>query len=799
MSEKKCPFLHSNNGTSNKDWWPEQLNLKILSQHNDKTDPTISVSSAGSTISNTSTGLKEYSKFDYAREFESLDLKAVKRDLQFLMTDSKEWWPADYGHYGPFFIRMAWHSAGTYRIHDGRGGAGAGQLRFAPLNSWPDNGNLDKARRLLWPIKQKYGLRISWADLIILTGNVALESMGFQTFGFAGGREDVWEPEDDVNWGRETTWLSDDRRYNSNNNNDDNDKRRKDDGGTNDNSLTNNRKLENPLGAVQMGLIYVNPEGPNSNPDPSLSAHDIRETFTRMAMDDTETVALIAGGHTFGKCHGAGDATAHVGSAPEGSRLEAQGLGWGSTFGSGVGEDAITSGLEGAWTTDPIRWDGGYFDVLCGYDWEKTTSPAGAVQWMPKLGGGVGDVPDAFDISKRHAPIMLTSDLAMIVDPEYKKISMRFWQKPEEFRLAFAKAWYKLTHRDMGPHIRCLGPEVPEPQLWQDPIPPNTHPLIDSTDQTNLKEALLQSGLSPTRLIATAWASASTFRNPDKRGGANGARIRLAPQKDWEVNEPHELAKVLVTLEAIQSRFNHSNCDKDDGKRVSMADLIVLGGCAGVEAAAKAAGHDMTVPFTSGRTDATQEMTDINSFAVLEPLFDGFRNYLHPQLLDNDNSNNFRAEELLIDKAYLLSLTAPEMTVLIGGLRVLGIGTPTRDGAFTDRMGRLTNDFFVNLLDMDTVWSRAGTNLYHGHDRASSDTAPIDGGERSKRTGTRVDLVFGSHSVLRALAEVYACNDSEGYFVKAFCMAFAKVMDLDRFDILAAERKRGKVIPRSRL
>lgn len=712
--------MHSSNGTTNKDWWPEQLNLKILSQNNEKTDPMAK-------------------GFDYAAEFQTLDLSAVKKDLKALMTDSQDWWPADYGHYGPFFIRMAWHSAGTYRIHDGRGGAGAGQLRFAPLNSWPDNGNLDKARRLLWPIKQKYGPKISWADLMILTGNVALESMGFTTFGFAGGREDVWEPEDDVNWGQETTWLSDDKRYKG------------------------DRQLETPLGAVQMGLIYVNPEGPNGNPDPLASARDIRETFGRMAMNDEETVALVAGGHTFGKCHGAGDA-ANVGVEPEGAPIEQQGFGWKNKLGQGKGGDTITSGLEGAWTAEPTKWDNGYFSVLFGYEWELTKSPAGAQQWTPKGINGAGRVPDAHDPKKSHAPIMLTSDLALRMDPIYEKISRRFYQNPEDFKLAFAKAWYKLTHRDMGPYVRCLGPEVPKPQLWQDPIPALACPPIDGFEQSQLKEEILKSGLSPTRLVATAWASASTFRQSDKRGGANGARICLAPQKDWAANEPEELAAALSSLKKIQKQFNEQTYR---GKIVSMADLIVLAGCAGVEAAAKAAGYDVQVPFTPGRVDTTQDLTDIESFSVLEPWHDGFRNFLM------SDSESVRAEELLVDKAYMLSLTAPEMTVLVGGLRVLGIGASSTS-AFTDRVGHLTNDFFVNLLDMGTVWNRAGQNLYEGRDRSSG---------KIKWMGSGVDLVFGSHSVLRALAEVYACNDSEEHFVKAFCTAFAKVMDLDRFDV----------------
>jgi len=722
---KKCPFLHPGNGTTNQDWWPEQLPLRILSQNNEKTRP-----------------------FDqnYAKDFLSLDLQAVKEDLRKLMTDSQDWWPADYGHYGGFFIRMAWHSAGTYRIQDGRGGAGAGQLRFAPLNSWPDNGNLDKARRLLWPIKQKYGRKISWADLMILTGNVALESMGFPTFGFAGGREDVWEPEDDVNWGQETTWLSGDKRYPQ-------EKER--------------QSLDNPLGAVQMGLIYVNPEGVNGNPDPIASAKDIRETFRRMAMNDEETVALIAGGHTFGKCHGAGDA-ANVGAEPEGAPIEQQGLGWRNRHGQGKGKDTITSGLEGAWTYEPTRWDNGYFQVLFGYEWELTKSPAGAYQWTPKGSKGRGTVPDAHDPNTRHAPMMLTTDLALRYDPVYSKISRRFYENHSAFQEAFAKAWYKLTHRDMGPYARCLGPEVPPPQLWQDPVPTLTSPPIDAADQVRLKSMLLNSGLSVTRLVATAWASASTFRASDKRGGANGARIRLAPQKDWIVNEPKELAKALATLEKIQEDFN----SKSAVNKVSMADLIVLGGCAGVEAAAKDAGYDVQVPFTPGRADTTQELTDVESFQVLEPVVDGFRNYVRADLV------NIRPEELLVDKAYMLSLTAPEMVTLLGGLRVLGIACQTTS-PFTDQVGVLSNDFFKNLLDMSTVWSKEGFNFYEGRDRA---TGAI------KYTASNVDLVLGSHSVLRALSEVHACADSEQAFVRSFCTVFAKVMDLDRFDVTTGKQ-----------
>ncbi|CAJ1930851.1 unnamed protein product [Cylindrotheca closterium] len=720
MSSQKCPFLHPGNGTNNKDWWPEQLNLKILSQNNEKTNPMPP-------------------RFDYSSEFLSLDLEAVKKDLGTLMTDSQPWWPADYGHYGPFFIRMAWHSSGTYRIHDGRGGAGAGQLRFAPLNSWPDNGNLDKARRLLWPIKQKYGKKISWADLIILTGNVALESMGAETFGFAGGREDVWEPEDDVNWGQETTWLTDSNRYKG------------------------DRELDNPLGAAEMGLIYVNPEGPGGDPDPVASAKDIRETFGRMAMNDEETVALVAGGHTFGKSHGAGDPS-NVGPEPEGAPIEQQGFGWANKYKTGKGEHTITAGPEGAWTTNPTKWDNGYFDVLFGYEWKLTKSPAGANQWTPIDQSASDTVPDAHNPQKRHAPMMMTSDLALIRDPIYRQISERFHKNPAQLKEAFAKAWYKLTHRDMGPYARCLGPEVPPPQKWQDPLPTLKFAPLTVADQAQLKESILKSGLSPSRLVATAWASASTFRQTDKRGGANGARIRLNPQKTWLVNEPDELAEALVVFEGIQSTFNAT------GKKVSMADLIVLGGCAGVEAAAKAAGHEVSVPFTPGRTDATQETTDTESFAVLEPLVDGFRNFVHPKL------GKVEAEELLVDKAHLLSLTVPEMTVLVGGLRVLGIGA-SGSSAFTDRVGVLTNDFFVNLLDMRTKWSPAGENFFEGRDRSTGE---------STMTATGVDLMFGSHSVLRAVAEVHACKDSEEDFVHAFCLAFAKVMDLDRFDVPSA-------------
>jgi len=669
--------------------------------------------------------------FDYAKEFESLDLGAVKKDLEALMTDSQAWWPADYGHYGPFFIRMTWHAAGTYRIGDGRGGAGTGQLRFAPLNSWPDNTNLDKARRLLWPIKQKYGRKLSWADLLVLTGNVALESMGFKTFGFAGGREDVWEPEDDVNWGEEDTWLGDER-------------------------YSGERDLDDPLGAVQMGLIYVNPEGPNGNPDPVAAGRDIRETFRRMAMNDEETVALIAGGHTFGKTHGAGDA-ALVGREPEGASIEEQGLGWKNAFGSGKGVDTITSGLEGAWTTEPAKWDNGFFDNLFNYEWELTKSPAGAQQWIPTDPSAQGMVPDAHDPSKSHAPIMLTTDLALKEDPIYGPISKRFHENPDEFADAFARAWYKLTHRDMGPAVLCLGPEVPEETLiWQDPVPAVDHDLINDQDIAALKEKILASGLSISQLVSTAWASASTFRGTDKRGGANGARIRLAPQKDWDANNPAELGSVLATLEGIQ---------KDFGKTVSLADIIVLGGCAAVEQAAKSAGHNVQVPFSPGRTDASQDQTDAESFAVLEPKADGFRNHLQDGLRRS-------AEELLVDKAQLLTLTAPEMTVLVGGLRALNAGQPEH-GVFTDQPETLTNDFFVNLLDMSTEWTKSG-DIFEGRDRTTGDV---------KWTGTAVDLVFGSNSQLRALAEVYACSDAQEAFVEDFVAAWNKVMNLDRFDL----------------
>lgn len=723
-NESKCPFKHTaGQGTSNRDWWPGQLNLKILHQHSRLSDPMAE-------------------GFDYAAEFNSLDLAAVKRDLQALMTDSQPWWPADFGHYGPLFIRMAWHSAGTYRIADGRGGAGGGQQRFAPLNSWPDNVSLDKARRLIWPIKQKYGRKISWADLIILTGNVALESMGFKTFGFAGGRQDVWEPEDNVYWGSETTWL-DDQRY------------------------SGDRELENPLGAVQMGLIYVNPEGPNGNPDPLAAARDIRETFARMAMDDEETVALIAGGHTFGKTHGAGPAT-HVGPEPEAAGLEEQGLGWKSSFGTGVGGDAITSGLEVIWTTTPTRWSNDFFDHLFGFEWELTTSPAGAHQWRPKAGAGADSVPDPHDPNKRRTPSMLTTDLSLRFDPAYEAISRRFHEHPEQLAEAFSRAWFKLTHRDMGPRARYLGPEVPAEELiWQDPIPAVNHPLIDAQDIQQLKGQILNSGLSVAQLVSTAWASASTFRGSDKRGGANGARIRLAPQKDWEVNQPQQLAQVLRALEGVQSAFNSS---QTGGKRVSLADLIVLGGCAAVELAAKNAGYSISVPFAPGRMDASQEQTDVESFAVLEPVADGFRNYLKP-------ISGVTAEALLVDRAQLLTLTAPQLTVLLGGLRVLGANVgQSPHGVFTSRPGTLSNDFFVNLLDMGTQWKpqSEARDLYEGSDRATG---------QYKWSGTRVDLLLGSNSQLRALAEVYAAADAGEQFVKDFVAAWDKVMNLDRFDL----------------
>ncbi len=724
----KCPIMHgsltsnSGEGTSNREWWPNQLNLKILHQNSALSDPL-------------GTG------FDYAEAFKALDLAAVKQDIFALMTDSKDWWPADFGHYGPFFIRMAWHSAGTYRTGDGRGGASSGTQRFAPLNSWPDNVNLDKARRLLWPIKQKYGNALSWADLLILAGNCALESMGFKTFGFAGGRADVWEPEEDIYWGAERTWL-DDKRY------------------------SGDRDLENPLAAVQMGLIYVNPEGPNGNPDPLASARDIRETFARMAMNDEETVALIAGGHTFGKTHGAGDA-AHVGPEPEGADIEQQGLGWASSYGSGKGGDTISSGLEVTWTSTPTRWSNNFFWNLFGYEWELTKSPAGAHQWTPKHGMGANSVPDAHDPSKRHAPAMLTSDIALRTDPAYEKISRRFYENPDQFADAFARAWFKLTHRDMGPKARYLGPEVPsEDLIWQDPIPVAGHPLIDAADIASLKEKILASGLSVSQLVSTAWASASTFRGSDKRGGANGARIRLAPQKDWEANQPEQLATVLATLEGVQRAFNDAH---QGGKQVSLADLIVLGGAAAVEKAAKSAGQDIAVAFVPGRTDATQEQTDVESFSVLEPVSDGFRNY-------QKASFTVSAEELLIDRAQLLTLTAPEMTVLVGGLRALNANHgQSQNGVFTTRPETLTNDFFVNLLDMGTVWKAATPDkeVFEGRDRTTGEV---------KWTATRSDLVFGSNSQLRALAEVYGQNDAQGKFVRDFVSAWNKVMNADRFD-----------------
>jgi catalase-peroxidase len=720
-SAGKCPVMHTSAAArSNRDWWPNQLNLKILHQNSAPSDPMGEA-------------------FNYAKEFKKLDLKALKKDLRKLMTDSKDWWPADFGHYGPLFIRMAWHSAGTYRIGDGRGGAGAGQQRFAPINSWPDNANLDKARRLLWPLKQKYGSRISWADLMILAGNVALESMGFKTFGFAGGRADVWEPDETVYWGPEGKWLADERY-----------------GG--------NRDLQNPLGAVQMGLIYVNPEGPNGKPDPLAAAKDIRETFARMAMNDEETVALIAGGHTFGKTHGAGDA-ALVGPEPEAAGIEAQGLGWNSKFGQGKGGDAITSGLEVTWTPTPTQWSNNFFKNLFEYEWELTKSPAGAHQWTPKNGAGAGTVPHAHDKSKRIAPAMLTTDLSLRVEPAYEKISRRFYENPDQFADAFARAWYKLTHRDMGPRSRYLGPEVPaEELLWQDPVPAVDHKLVSAKDIAALKDRIVKSGLSISQLVSAAWASAATFRGSDKRGGANGARIRLAPQKDWEVSQPAELAKVLAKLEGIRKAFNVG------GKKVSLADLIVLGGCAAVEQAAKKAGYDVKVPFTPGRTDASQEQTDVDAFAPLEPVADGFRNY-------RKAGASGSAEEQLVDKAQLLTLTAPEMTALVGGLRVLGANHgQSPHGVFTKRPQVLTNDFFANLLDMSTEWKAASAHpqVFEGRDRKSG---------KVKWTGTRVDLVFGSNSQLRALAEVYACADSKEKFVKDFVAAWSKVMNADRFDL----------------
>ncbi len=733
-TESKCPFSNgarletAEGATSNADWWPKQLSLKPLQLHSPLSNP-------------------QDEAYNYAEAFKTLDLNAVIQDLHALMTDSQAWWPADYGHYGPFFIRMAWHSAGTYRIFDGRGGVSGGSQRFAPLNSWPDNVLLDKARRLIWPIKQKYGQKLSWADLIILTGNVALESMGFKTFGFGGGRVDTWEPED-INWGHEKTWLADER-------------------------YEGDRKLDNPLAAVQMGLIYVNPEGPNGNPDPVAAIRDVRETFSRMAMTDEETVALIAGGHTFGKAHGAADPSKYVGPAPEAADIEAQGLGWHSSFGSGHGDDAIGSGLEGAWTANPIKWDNDYLENLFGYDWELTKSPAGAHQWTPKDASAANTVPDAHNPKKKHAPVMFTTDLALKMDPAYSKIAKRFLNDPKAFADAFAKAWYKLTHRDMGPLSRYLGPLVPaEPQLWQDPIPAVDHPLIDEKDIAELKTKLLQSGLSISQLVTTAWASAASFRGTDKRGGANGARIRLAPQKDWAVNQPAELAKVLPKLETIQKDFNSV---QSNGKKISLADLIVLGGVAAVEEAAKKAGCDVKVPFSPGRMDASQDQTDVHSAAVLEPYADGFRNYLR------QGDEKFAAE-FLIERASLLTLTAPEMTVLLGGLRALNANVgQSKHGIFTKRPETLTNDFFVNLLDMDTTWkkSAASKGVFEGYDRASGEL---------KWTGTIVDLIFGSNSELRALAEYYACSDSQPIFIRDFVKAWSKVMHLDRFDLGAVAK-----------
>ena len=730
-SESKCPALggsdrHTAVGTtSNQHWWPNQLNLKVLQQNSPLSDPM-------------------GKDFNYAEEFKTLDLNALKSDIEKLMTTSQDWWPADYGHYGPLFIRMAWHSAGTYRIGDGRGGASSGTIRFAPLNSWPDNVNLDKARFLLWPIKQKYGRKISWADLMILTGNCALESMGFKTFGFSGGREDVWEPEEDIYWGPEETWLADER-------------------------YTGDRELENPLGAVQMGLIYVNPEGPNGNPDPLAAARDIRETFGRMAMNDEETVALIAGGHTFGKAHGAANPDQHVGPEPEGASVEEQGFGWKNSFGSGNAADTISSGLEGAWTTNPAQWDNNYFDNLFGYEWEQVKSPAGATQWTPTDASAAGTVPDAHDSTKTHAPIMFTTDLALRMDPVYEPISKRFHEHPEEFADAFARAWYKLTHRDMGPHKRCLGPLVPtEPQLWQDPVPNLTHQVIEEQDIANLKGEILASGLSVSQLVSTAWASAATFRGTDKRGGANGARIRLAPQKNWEVNNPTELAAVLQTLEKIQTQFNNKQAN---GKAVSLADIIVLGGCAAVEKAAKNAGHDVQVPFSPGRADASPEQTDVASFAVLEPAADGFRNYFA-------TGKNRSAEELLVDRAHMLTLTAPEMTVLVGGMRVLNANVGQSElGVFTKQTDKLSTDFFTNLLNLNLQWqpSSACEHVFEGRDRRTGELV---------WTGTAVDLVFGSNSQLRAIAEVYACDDSQDMFVRDFVATWNKVMNLDRFDLV---------------
>jgi catalase-peroxidase len=727
---EKCPFLNgelkqsAGGGMRNRDWWPNQLNLSILRQHSSLSNP-----------------MGE--SFNYAEEFKSLDYDAVKKDIVELMTTSQDWWPADYGHYGPFFIRMAWHSAGTYRIADGRGGAGAGTQRFAPLNSWPDNGNLDKARLLLWPIKKKYGKKLSWADLMIMAGNCALESMGFKTFGFGGGREDVWEPEEDIYWGSEGKWLED-KRYQG------------------------DRELENPLGAVQMGLIYVNPEGPNGNPDPIAAARDIRETFGRMAMNDEETVALIAGGHTFGKAHGAADPSVYVGPEPEGATIEEQSLGWKNTYGTGNGAFTITSGLEGAWTSTPTKWSNNYFWNLFGYEWELTKSPAGAHQWIPKHGMGADSVPDAHDPAKRHAPIMFTTDLALRFDPAYEKISRHFYENPDDFADAFARAWFKLTHRDMGPRTRYLGPEVPAEELiWQDPVPAVTHELIDAEDTAALKAQILASGLSVSQLVSAAWASASTFRGSDKRGGANGARVRLAPQKDWEVNNPAQLATVLGTLESIQTAFNNA---QTGNKRVSLADLIVLAGGAAVEQAAQNAGQTIVVPFTPGRTDASQEQTDVESFSVLEPVADGFRNYMKGQYAVS-------AEEMLVDKAQLMTLTVPEMTVLVGGMRVLNANTnQSQHGVFTKRPGVLTNDFFANLLDFSTTWRATSDaqNVFVGSDRTTGEP---------KWTATRADLIFGSNSELRAIAEVYGCEDGQEKFVKDFVAAWSKVMNLDRFDL----------------
>lgn len=730
--EAACPFTTgalkhgAGGGTRNRDWWPNLLNLNILRQHSSESNP-----------------LGE--EFNYAEEFKTLDLKAVKKDIFELMTTSQDWWPADYGHYGPFFIRMSWHSAGTYRISDGRGGGGTGAQRFAPLNSWPDNANLDKARLLLWPIKQKYGRKISWADLIILAGNCALESMGFKTFGFGGGREDVWQSPEDIYWGSEGEWLGDSR-------------------------YEGERELENPLAAVQMGLIYVNPEGPNGNPDPLAAAKDIRETFGRMAMNDEETVALIAGGHSFGKTHGAGNPNEYVGPEPAGASIENMGLGWKNKLGTGFGDDTITSGLEGAWTTTPTKWSNNFFENLFGYEWELTKSPAGAHQWKPKDGAGEGLVPDAHDPSKKHAPFMLTTDLALRFDPAYGKISRHFYENPDAFADAFARAWFKLTHRDMGPKARYLGPEVPEEDLiWQDPVPAVDHKLIDDNDIADLKKKILASGMSVSELVSTAWASASTFRGSDKRGGANGARVRLAPQKDWEVNNPAQLSKVLKALEGIQNDFNNA---QSGGKKVSLADLIVLGGCAAVEKAAVDAGHDIKVPFTPGRTDASQEQTEIDAFGPLEPAGDGFRNYMRYK-----PNYSASAEERLVDRAQLLTLTPPEMTVLVGGMRVLNTNYDgSKHGVFTQRPGKLTNDFFVNLLDLGTKWEAVSDSqdVFEGRSRATNEV---------KWTGTRVDLIFGSNSELRALAEAYACEDSKEKFVNDFVAAWNKVMNLDRFDL----------------